>query len=64
MRPDIVWWSDESTELRLFKLTISYESLVEDSSIRKQAKYQELVEAECEKGYSTELITLEVGSRE
>ena len=63
MRPDIVWWCDESRELRLFELTISYESLVEDSRIRKQAKYQELVEAGREKGYDTELITLEVGSR-
>ena len=63
MRPDIVWWSDESRELRLFELTISYESLVEDSRVRKQAKYQELVEAGCEAGYNTELITLEVGSR-
>ena len=63
MRPDIVWWSDESRELRLFELTISYESLEEDSRICKQAKYQELVEGGCEKGYDTELITLEVGSR-
>lgn len=63
MRPDIVWWSDERKELWLFELTISFESLVADSRQRKRAKYQDLVEAGQAAGYSTELITIEVGSR-
>ena len=63
MRSDMVWWSDEMKKLWMFELTISYETVVEDSCRRKQAKYQELVEAGQEAGYSTQLITLEVGSR-
>ena len=63
LRPDITWWSDELRELWMFELTISYESCTEDARRRKQAKYHDLVEAGCEAGYSTELITLEVGSR-
>lgn len=63
MCPDIVWWSDKTKELWIFELTISYETVAEDSCRRKRVKYQDLVEAECEAGYRTELITLEVGSR-
>ena len=63
MRPDIVWWSDEKKELQMFKLTINYETLPADARQCKRAKYEGLVEAGCEVGYSTELITLEVGSR-
>ena len=63
MHPDLVWRRDETKELWLFELTISYETVAEDSRRHKQAKYQELVEAGCEAGYRTELITLEVGSR-
>ena len=63
MRPDIVWWSEECKELWLLELTISYESQVADSCLRKRAKYQDLVEAGCMAGFRTELITIEVGSR-
>ena len=62
MHPDIVWWSDERRELGL-ELTISYELLVADSHQREQAKYQDLVQAVQGAGYSTQLLTLEVGSR-
>ena len=63
MRPDMVWWRDETKELWLFELTISYETVAENSRRREQAKHQELVDAGCEAGYRTELITLEIGSR-
>ena len=43
MRPDIVWWSDEIKELRIFELTISYETLAADARQRKRAKYEGLV---------------------
>ena len=63
MRPDIVLWSDEKRELGMLELMISYESLVADSHQRKQAKYQDLVQAVQAAGYSTQLLTLEVCSR-
>ena len=64
LRPDIVWWSDQQKELWLFELTISYESLVADARGRKRAKYHDLEEAGRVAGYKTELISIEVGSRE
>ena len=47
----------------MLELTISYESLVADFHQRKQAKYQDLVQAVQAAGYSTQLLTLDVGSR-
>ena len=47
----------------MLELTISYESLVADSHQRKQAKYQDLVQAVQAAGYSTQLLTLEVSSK-
>ena len=63
MRPDVVWWSDQVKQLYMFELTISFETLVADSRQRKQSKYQDLVEGGKAGGYSTHLLTLEVGSR-
>ena len=50
-------------QLWMFELTISFETLVADSQQRKQSKYQDLVEGGKAGGYSTHLLTLEVGSR-
>ena len=54
-----MWWSDEQRELWLFKLTVSYESLVADARARKRVKYHDSGGAA---GCKTELITVEVGS--
>ena len=64
LRPDMVWWCDQPTrELWLFELTISYESQVANARDRKRDKYHDLVVAGKAAGYSTRLITLEVGCR-
>ena len=63
LRPDIVWWSEDRSELWLFELTISFESVVADARERKRSKYYDLVEAGRSAGFRCELITLEVGSR-
>ena len=60
---DIVWWSEDRSELWLFELTISFESVVADARERKRSKYYDLVEAGRSAGFRCELITLEVGSR-
>ena len=62
-RPDIVWWCEGSRSLWLLELTVSFEPQMEDAQQRKQSKYQDLVEASRDAGYTTELITVEVGSR-
>ena len=63
-RPDIVWWCEGSRTLWLLELTVNFEPQMEDAQQRKQSKYQDLVEANRAAGYTTELITVEVGSRE
>ena len=63
MGPDVVWWSDQAKQLWMLELTVSVESLVANSRQRKQSKYQDLVEAGQASGYSSRLLTLEVGSR-
>lgn len=63
LRPDIVWWSEQLSELCLFELTISYEAIVADAKERKRSKYHDLMEAGRAAGFRCELITLEVGSR-
>ena len=63
LRPDIVWWSEDRSELWFFELTISFESVVADARERKRSKYYDLVEAGRSAGFRCELITLEVGSR-
>lgn len=63
LRPDIVWWSEQLSELCLFELTISYETIVADAKERKRSKYHDLMEAGRAAGFRCELITLEVGSR-
>jgi hypothetical protein len=63
LRPDIVWWSEQRSELWLFELTIHFESVVASARERKRTKYYDLVEAGRAAGFRCELITLEVGSR-
>ena len=63
LRPDLVWWSDSDWVLWLLELTISFETAAEEARLRKRAKYQDLVSEATAAGYSTELVTVEVGSR-
>ena len=63
LRPDLVLWSDTLKEVTLVELTVCYETNFADAVRRKTEKYQDLVEACEENGYTTQLLTLEVGSR-
>ena len=63
LRPDIVWWSEQLSELWLFELIVSYETVVADARERKHSKYHNLMEAGRAAGFRCELISLEVGSR-
>ena len=47
----------------MLELTISHESVMEQTRQVKQAKYQDLIDEVMRAGYRAQLITLEVGSR-
>ena len=63
LRPDIVLWSDSEKQLILAELTVSFETSFEAAAERKETNYQDLVSRAEQAGYSTTLITLEMGSR-
>ena len=63
LRPDLVWWNDTSRTLCLAELTVCFESNFEEAAQRKTAKYTDLAEQVEQGGYSTTLLTLQVGSR-
>ena len=55
--------SEREREREREREKINFESSVEESQRRKEAKYEEFVEAGWVAGYKVKLITLEVGSR-
>ena len=63
LRPDIVWWSDEEMEVKMFELTISHESVMEQARQIKQVNYQDLIDEVMRVGYTAQLISMEVASR-
>ena len=63
LRPDIVWWDDQTKFLRILELTILFETTFADAAERKRTKYEELVQSAQQTGYATKLITIEVGAR-
>ena len=63
LRPDLVVWSDSQRVLVLAELTVCFETNFVDASRRKSDKYRDLMETCTASGYTTQTITLEVGSR-
>ena len=63
LRPDVVMFSQLQKAAFIFELTIFSEVTYAAAQERKTAKYMELVSEVEKKGFNTELITLEVGSR-
>ena len=62
LRPDIVWWDENSRSLCLAELIVCFESNFEDAVLRKSAKYLDLADQAELNGYHTTLLTLQVGS--
>ena len=56
-RPDVVWWSNAQKILRMLELTISFETVAEDS------RYRKMMNSGREVGFHCDLVTVEVGSR-
>ena len=63
LRPDLVAWSDWQRVVVPVELTICFETNFVDAGLRKTNKYEDLLEACRANGYTTGLVTLEVGSR-
>ena len=61
VRPDIVMW--DSSKVHLVELTVPFETGLEDASQRKATKYADLVVSCRDNGYTTTLMTIQVGSR-
>lgn len=63
LRPDIIMWSLEGKKIILVELTVPWEEGCEEAAERKRAKYQQLVQDSRDKGWTTWLMTVEVGCR-
>ena len=63
LRPDLVWWDDSVRSARVAELTVCFESNFSEAAQRKAAKYTDLMEQAEQNGYSTTLLTLQMGSR-
>ena len=63
LRPDMVWWNDNTKTATLLELTIPFDTILDDAAKRKEAKYLDLVSSIKEAGFTTNLLTVEMGSR-
>ena len=63
LRPDLVWWDDSVRSVCIAELTVCFESNFSEAAQQKAAKYTDLMEQAEQNGYSTTLLTLQMGSR-
>ena len=63
LRPGMVWWNDNTKTATLLELTIPFDTILDDAAKRKEAKYLDLVSSIKEAGFTTTLLTVEMGSR-
>ena len=63
LRPDIIMWSLEGKKIILVELTVPWEEGCEEAAENKKAKYQQFVQDCRDKGWTTWLMTVEVGCR-
>ena len=63
LRLDIVWWNDDQKTLTLVELTTCFETSYEAVITRKGDRYHDLTDETRKAGYTSTLITVEVGSR-
>ena len=63
LRPDLVCWDEAHKSITLVELAVCFKTDFEEAARRKTAKYLHLVEQAKARGYRSELITLQVGSR-
>ena len=62
-KPDIVIWCEERLIVHLHELTVSHEDNIEAVLIRKNERYENLIEEGEEAGWSVKHFPVEVGCR-
>ena len=63
LRPDMVCWDDTQKKVWFIELTVCFETGFLAAADRKEEKYLDLATSAQNAGYTTEIITVEVGSR-
>ena len=63
LQPDIVCWDEAQKTVWFIELTICYETIFQAAAERKEEKYLDLATSTRSAGYSTNVITIEIGSR-
>jgi hypothetical protein len=62
-RPDIVIWSKQTKTVLIIELTCPAEEGIEAAKVRKETRYFDLKCASKDRGWSAEVLTIEVGAR-
>ena len=62
-RPDLVLWSDTLHRLLVVELTVCFETGLEEAADRKERRYLDLLEDAKAKGYKSQFIPIQMGSR-
>lgn len=57
------YWNDSARIVYLIELTVCFDTLSEQARQCKKDRYHDLAEAMRAEGYTTDLITVEVGAR-
>ena len=63
LRPDNVWWDDETRKLCLLELTVCFETSFDEAAQQKKIRYADIVDQARLSHYTSKLITVEVGAR-
>ena len=56
-------WSEEKKMLELVELTVPFEDNIEDARLRKDKRYEQLVDDCCEAGWNAWHSPIEIGCR-
>ena len=62
-RPDLVLWCEERKVIKLIELTVPWENNIDDAYLRKDQRYEKLVELCEDNGWSASCHPIEVGVR-
>ena len=62
-KPDMVIWSEDKKTIKLIELTIPWETNFDEAWIRKDERYEELVNQCEDSGWSAKCLPIEIGAR-
>ena len=62
-RPDLIVWSEEQRHIIILELTVPWEDNIKDAELRKEQRYEDLIDACVDKAWATEYYHLAVGCR-